>query len=314
MSSTKSSYTIAGIGEVLWDLYHDSRHLGGAPANFAIHASQLGDDGIVISRVGDDGMGAELIRELERHDIRAEFIQTDRKKGTGTVLVTLDIKGIPSFRCSQDVAFDYLELTHRLRDLANNLDAVVFGTLAQRRPESHKTIIGFLGLAKSAVKVFDLNSRADERALTPLLPDSLRVADILKMNDDELNLLRRVLRRDGDSVERFVQYLIDEHDLKLVVITFGSAGCWLFDASGKNCRWPGYQIEVVDTTGAGDAFLAGLVHEYLRSASLEAVAEFASLFGAFLCTRKGATARFTLAELEDFKRTAVAKTIKEIQK
>lgn len=302
IKSFHRKFKIVGLGEVLWDIYQDQRHLGGAPANFAIHANQLGDEGVLVSRVGDDGMGKGLVHALRERKLVADHVQLDRKKGTGTVMISLDIKGVPTFECSQDVAFDYLKFTPALEKVAQNCDAVMFGTLAQRSNVARESILLFLRAAPQAVKIFDMNTRASEATLLKILPPSLELANILKMNDGETEILRRVLRRDGDSTEHFVEYLMQEYDLSMIAITYGDNGCKLFNRQ-ENCRVPGLPVKVVDTTGAGDAFSAALMHKYLRDAPLHEIAAFANLAGAFVCTKSGATPVFTMQELTQWQST-----------
>jgi fructokinase len=298
--SPKQKFTIVGIGEVLWDIYRDRRHLGGAPANFAIHAAQLGDHGVLVSRIGDDGMGREMMATLRQRELPIQFVQVDGKRGTGTVMVTLDVKGVPSFRCSRDVAFDYLQDTEELGMLAPRVDAVLFGTLAQRSPITRKTIFRFLRLAKNAVRLFDVNSRASAAELQTIVPDSLEAANALKMNQDEMKLLQTILRRDYDHPRKFIDFLIKKYELKIIAVTFGVAGCELFDGSSST-KVAGLPVQVVDTTGAGDVFVAGLVHKLLRGAPLREIAEYANLLGAFLCTQSGATPVFRQEDIEAFR-------------
>jgi len=300
MEQSEKKFTIVGIGEVLWDIYRDRRHLGGAPANFAIHAAQAGDQGILVSRVGNDGMGREMIAALRQRRLPVEFLQSDEKKGTGTVMVTLDVKGVPSFRCSRDVAFDYLQNTPELENLAPRADAVLFGTLAQRTPVTRKTILAFLRAAKNAVRLFDVNSRASVAELQVIVPESLELANALKMNHDEMKLLQTILRREHDSPRKFIDYLIKKYALKIVAVTYGEHGCEIFDGAGAG-KVDGLSVRVVDTTGAGDAFAAGLMHQLLRGAPLREIAEYANLLAAFLCTQSGATPVFNQQDIEAFR-------------
>jgi fructokinase len=300
MAQPKEKYTIAGIGEVLWDIYRDHRHVGGAPANFAIHAAQLGDEGVLVSCVGDDGMGRELIQALRKRRLPVEAIQIDGKKPTGTVMVSLDVKGVPSFRCSQDVAFDYLQFTPELERLAKNCDAVLFGTLAQRSPATRKTIWRFLQSAKKAVRVFDVNSHASAETLREIVPPALEAATVLKVNRHELGVMQVVLRREGEARRKFIDFLLKKYHLKLVALTCGEGGCEIFDGQTA-CKVDGLPVQEIDTTGAGDAFAAGLIHKLLRGAALREIAEYANLLGAFLCTQSGATPVFTAQDLENFR-------------
>jgi fructokinase len=300
MTQPKEKYSIVGIGEVLWDIYRDRRYLGGAPANFVIHTSQLGDEGVLVSRAGDDGMGRELIQALRNRHLPVEAIQIDEKKPTGTVMVSLDVKGVPSFRCSQDVAFDYLQFTTVLETLAKNCDAVLFGTLAQRSPATRKTILRFLQSAKKAVRIFDVNSRASAEALREIVPPSLEAATVLKVNRHELDMMQVILRREGEARRKFVDFLLKKYHLKLVAVTYGEGGCELFDGQTA-CKVDGLPVQEIDTTGAGDAFAAGLIHKLLRGAPLREIAEYANLLGAFLCTQSGATPIFTPPDLENLR-------------
>ncbi|MCI0495452.1 PfkB family carbohydrate kinase, partial [candidate division KSB1 bacterium] len=132
----ETRFTIIGIGEILWDIYENEKYLGGAPANFAYHCQQLGDRGIIVSRVGDDDLGRSVIDSLRHRSLETRYIQSDSSRKTGTVYVTIDEKGKPQFQCSTDVAFDYLEFDDRLCSLAQEADAILFGTLAQRNSVS----------------------------------------------------------------------------------------------------------------------------------------------------------------------------------
>lgn len=300
MEQVEKKFTVVGIGEVLWDIYRDRRHLGGAPANFAIHVTQAGDHGVLVSRIGNDGMGREMLAALRQRQLPLEFLQNDEKKGTGTVMVTLDVRGVPSFRCSRDVAFDYLQNVPELESLAQRTDAVLFGTLAQRSPMTRKTILAFLHAAKNAVRLFDVNSRASVAELQTIVPESLALANAVKMNQDEMKLLQMLLHREHDSPRKFIDYLMKKFSLKIVAVTCGENGCEVFDGA-NTVKIAGLPVRAVDTTGAGDAFAAGLLHQFLRGAPLRECAEYANLLGAFLCTQSGATPIFNQPTIEAFR-------------
>jgi len=290
---------VVGIGEVLWDIYQNEKHLGGAPANFAIHARQLGNHGIVVSRVGDDGMGQELIDTLRNRGVPTDYIQVDRKNGTGTVIVSLDIKGVPSFRCSENVAFDYVEFDSQLERLATTCDAVLFGTLAQRGPVARNTIRSFLTAAKQAVKIFDPNLRSWDGATRHIVKESLPLADILKLNGEEADRLRDILPGSGLRRAEFLDYLLETYELKLLAITYGSDGCELHSPD-EHVRVHGIEVDPVDTTGCGDAFAAGLITKYLQGGTLAEIAAFANYVGAFNATLWGGAPVYTIADLEYF--------------
>lgn len=300
MVHAKEKFLIVGIGEVLWDIYRDCRHLGGAAANFAIHAAQLGDHGVLVSRVGNDTAGQELLRMLRQRNLPVEYIQVDGKKNTGAVMVTVDVRGIPSFRCSRDVAFDYLEYSPELDSLAQRADAVFFGTLGLRSSVARQTILQFLHSSKRAVKIFDLNARAGALDLKQIVFPVLEMAEVLKVNRGDLALLQSALRRDDATSHKFIDFLMKKFHLKMVAVTHGEFGCELF-AGNERIRVEGLPVRAIDTTGAGDAFVAGVIYKLLRGVPLRDIAEYANLIGAFLCTREGATPVFDWQDIEAFR-------------
>lgn len=297
-------FTVVGIGEVLWDIYREKRFLGGAPANVAIHASQLGDRGIVISRIGNDGMGNELLRTLKEKGLGAEYLQIDKRKGTGTVIIRLDVRGEPSFTCSIDVAFDYLEYTESVAQLAARADAVVFGTLAQRSEVTRGAILQFLRTCKG-LRVFDVNARDAGGRFVEIVQSSLELTDILKVNEDEIRLLMKVFRREGSHILQFSKYLMEQFPVKYIAITRAQQGAILV-APDDVLQVAGYRVKVADATGAGDAFTAGLLHQLLAKQTPEGSLRFANQIAAFVCAHRGATPKLS--------RTAVEKFIHNIEK
>lgn len=302
MIAVEKRFSIVGVGEVMWDFYERDKFLGGTPANVVWHAQQIGDTGILVSRVGDDALGDELVTVLRQRGLTTAFIQRDRRKSTGRVHIALDAEGVPHYRGYQDVAFDYLKYKAELEELAPRADAVMYGTLAQRAAPTRRTLFKFLRAAARALKVFDLGyAHADLAELARILPESLEMADIVKMNVAEMKAMQSVLRREQDLAPVFMSFLIKQYDLKLVAVTLGAQGCKLFSAA-ETCALPALPIRALDTTGAGDAFTAGLMHQFLRGAPLREIAGFANLMGAFVCTQKGATPYFDLHALLEFRR------------
>ncbi|MGH7490911.1 MAG: carbohydrate kinase family protein [bacterium] len=300
MPGAAKKFTIAGLGEAMWDLYEKEKHPGGTPANIVCHVQQLGDRGVLISRVGHDELGEELVRALQKRGLSTAFVQRDPRKSTGQVHISLDSDGVPHYQGYKDVAFDHLTYPPGLDELAAQVDAVVFGTLAQRADPTRQTIFRFLQTATQALKVFDLGyAHVDPVELARILPDSLAMADIVKMNVAEMNALRQVLQRNADSAPELMAFLIGQFSLKLVAVTLGAKGCELFSPY-ETCAFAGLPVRVVDTTGAGDAFTAGLIHKFLRGASLDEIGEFANLMGAYLCTKKGATPIFEVQSVLEF--------------
>lgn len=291
-------YTIAGLGEVLWDIYGEQKFLGGAPANFAAHVQQAKHRGLVLSRVGQDDLGKTLCAALAEMGLDVAAVQIDPWHPTGTVKVTLDQAGVPSFACTKNVAFDYLEFDKKWQLLAAKIDAVLFGTLAQRNEKSHQTIMDFLSAASRAIKIYDINLRGWNERTKQVVESSLKKADVIKLNDEELAALQRVFNRTDTS--HFVLELLRKYDLRLAAVTLGKGGAIIW--SGENRYYsPGFQVDVVDTTGSGDAFAAGLVIKMLQGAPIAEMAEFANLLGAFVATRQGAVPKWVESDLDNIR-------------
>jgi len=300
MEEGRNNFVVVGIGEVLWDIYRHGRHLGGSASNFAIHSTQLGDHGALVSRVGEDGMGRELLAALRSWQMPTRYIQIDPLHGTGNVMISLDVKGVPTYRCSQDVAFDYLHEDDENQVLAASADAVFFTALGQRSAISREAVQRFLHAAGRAIKIFDVNWMPHPEDLRALLLQCLSFTHILKVNEHAMQAVRYALRKEGDSMPKFIEYLFRKFSLKLIAVTQGESGCELFDGQ-RVIKAAGLPVRAIDTTGAGDAFAAGLVHKYLRGAPLEEVADFANLLGAFVSTQFGAAPSFSPSLLEAFR-------------
>jgi fructokinase len=284
-----NTYTIVGLGELLWDLFPEGKQLGGAPANSAYMISLLGDVGIVASRVGSDDFGREARLRLEQLGLRTSFIQTDTAHKTGTVRVQVDPTGQPTFQIAESVAWDFFEWTSDWRSLAEAVDAVCFGSLAQRASASRDTIRAFLAAVRpKSIRVFDVNLRQSFYS-AEILSESMKLADIVKVNHDELPIVAKLLGLPFIYDEgRAAEWLRQEFGAKLVCITRGAKGSLLVGAQ-ETSEHPGYRVHVADTVGAGDAFTAALVYHYLRSASVATLNEAANRMGAWVASQVGAT-------------------------
>ncbi|MGA7909746.1 MAG: carbohydrate kinase, partial [Candidatus Sulfotelmatobacter sp.] len=256
-------YTVVGLGELLWDLLPTGKQLGGAPANFAYITSVLGDEGVPASRLGPDDLAAEAVLRLTELGLPTSFVQEDAIHPTGTVRVEVDGKGQPCFDILESVAWDFLEWTREWRTLAAQADAVCFGSLAQRSAESRSTIRHFLHATRQdAVRVFDVNLR--QRFYTAqVLSDSMNLATIVKVNQEELPRIMQLFGLEHRDEELSAKRLVEIHRLKLLCLTRGGGGSLLLSADARS-EHKGFAVRVVDTVGAGDAFTAGMVHEYLR--------------------------------------------------
>ena len=284
---SKTKKNVVGLGELLWDILPERTCLGGAPANFAYITTLMGDHGIVASRVGEDSRGVEALRRMEELGLDTDRVQTDVEHPTGTVNVKIDGKGQAKFEIAHRVAWDFLQWTPDWQQLAMRADAVCFGSLAQRSEESRAAIRRFVGATMArSVKVFDVNLRQSYYS-AEIIYDSMRLADIVKLNDEELPKIMRLGNFTHESELASAQRLIGAFDLKLVCITRGARGSLLVRGDSAS-EHPGFHVRVADTVGSGDAFTAGLVHEYLHGASLESMNEVANRVGAWVASEVGA--------------------------
>lgn len=280
-------YKVVGLGEILWDMLPEGKQLGGAPSNFAYISTLLGNEGIVASRIGSDALGNEAMRQLTELGVNAESVQNDTIHATGTVQVKVDHSGQPKFDIAEGVAWDFLEWTPAWQTLAANADAICFGSLAQRAAASRAAIRQFLGAAQgTTVRVFDVNLRQAFFS-TDIVTESMKLADIVKLNHEELPRVMQMFGLENRDEIAAADFLMELHQLKLICVTRGCRGSLLINQQGLN-EHPGYRIQVADAIGAGDAFTAGLVHEYMRGSSLSEMNETANRVGAWVASQVGA--------------------------
>ncbi len=277
---------VVGLGELLWDVFPDGKRPGGAPANVAFQAQQLGCCGLVASRIGQDNLGNELIGFLQSKNLQTSVIQRDETAPTGRVTVSINAENQPEYIIHEDVAWDNLEFTAELETVMQKAAAVCFGTLAQRCATSRETIYKAVAATpEKCLRVYDINIRQDYYDIA-WIESSLNLATILKLNDDEVDLLASMLKLPANHTQ-FAEALIDKYDLNLVCITRGANGC-LVVSLDDSIDVPGEPIEVADTVGAGDAFTAGLIFSQLSGRSLEASAFFANKIGGIVASHHGA--------------------------
>lgn len=286
-----------GLGEVLWDLLPTGPHLGGAPANFAYCSHLLGNRALVASCIGSDDRGREARAQLRRNGLTDQFVQIDPVHPTGTVNVQLDPTGQPNFEIAKNSAWDFLTWSDPWKNLAQSADAVCFGTLAQRSPQSRQTISSFLDATRpQALRIFDVNLRQSFYS-AELIRQSLNRANVVKLNHEEVPrvaevlaaevLAAEVLAKDSRDPLIFSRALLKAFDLQLVCVTRGANGSLLFDRNGVH-EHPGFRVHTKDTVGAGDAFTAALVHELLQEKPLEEINDLANRMGAWVASCSGA--------------------------
>ncbi len=281
------SFGLLGIGEVLWDLLPSGPQLGGAPANFAFHARALGAAAGVISRVGRDQNGDRIRERFAAAGFRLGDLQVDDAVPTGTVTVALGAAGIPEYTIHENVAWDRLAVTSAARSGVENLDAICFGSLGQRTPVARlaiQTLVAATSLR--AWRIFDINLRQHYFSRS-VIEDSLKLANVLKLNDAELPVLAGMFRLAGSPAEQIATLGL-QFDLRVVALTRGPAGSLLW-REGEFADCPSAPVEVVDTVGAGDAFTAALVMGLLRNLQLAEINAGANEVARFVCSQAGAT-------------------------
>lgn len=278
---------VVGMGEILWDMLPEGKKLGGAPANFAYHVSQFGLPGCVVSAVGRDSLGDESISALDSKGLSHRIDRVGYP--TGTVKVEVDSDGIPRYDICEDVAWDHIPFTDRLEETARRTRAVCFGSLAQRSDESRRTINRFLDAmprGEGSLVVFDINLR--QHFYTPeIITESMERCDILKINDEELETVSRMLGcSDGDAMSR-CRRLIDRFGLRILILTCGTDGSHVLTPDAASFL-PTPRVEVADTVGAGDSFAAAFIASLLKGSSVTDAHRAAVDTSAYVCTRCGA--------------------------
>ena len=278
-------FTLIGLGEILWDLLPSGRQLGGAPANFAYHANALGARGTIISRVGQDANGADILTRLADLGLSVDLIQKDAEAPTGTVSVELSGDGQPRYIIHENVAWDRLSATKEALGTAAAADAICFGTLAQRSERSRAAIHELIAAAApKAPRVLDVNLRQQFYS-AEIIDRSLRAANVLKVNDAELPILAELCSIAGEQRAQLAE-LARRYDLRLVACTRGAHGSLLF-SGGQWSEHPGVPTRVADTIGAGDSFTATMILGVLAGRALDAINDHANRVAAFVASQPG---------------------------
>lgn len=280
----KNQPVIVGIGELLWDVLPTGKRAGGAPVNFVYHATQMGAEGYAISAVGNDVSGTEIIQELDKNHIISSYISTVEHP-TGSVMVELK-DGIPAYTIIEGVAWDRIPLTQSSIELMKRADAVCFGTLAQRSSESRETLGTLLSyMDKKAIRFFDINIRQSYYS-KELIESLLEQANVFKINDEELELLRPMFGLEG-TTDEVCHALVREYDLRYLILTAGADFSTIYSPT-ETSTLPTPKVKVVDTVGAGDSFSGAFVYSVLTGKSLREAHRKAVEVAAFVCTQNGA--------------------------
>ncbi len=278
---------IVGMGEALWDVLPEGKKIGGAPANFAYHISQFGFDSRVVSAVGNDKLGNEILDNFDGKGLN--YIIEKVPYPTGTVQVELDEAGIPCYDIKENVAWDNIPFTTELEKLACHTRSVCFGSLAQRSIVSRETINKFLDAmpdGEGQCKIFDVNLRQGFYT-KEILCTSFRKCNILKINDEELITVSRMFGYPGIDLQDKCWILLAKYNLKMLILTCGINGSYVFTPGAVSfVETP--KVEVADTVGAGDSFTAAFVSAILKGKPVGEAHRLAVDVSAFVCTQNGA--------------------------
>jgi len=294
-------FTIVGIGEALFDIFPDKQVLGGAPLNVAVHAHQLaqprGGRGVAVSRIGQDALGDALLGDLRSRGMAVDYIQSDPDRSTGTVYVDTADPANPQYDIVKGVAWDWMQFDPDAESLANQCQAVCFGTLAQRESESRNCIYRFLSAAKRAVRLFDVNLRQNYYT-TQILRRSCEQATAVKLNETEMPIVAELMALaipastpGSDPLERQAYALMKKFDLKLIALTRGPRGTVLLTPTARFDGPPvTYDREPeADSVGAGDACAAAILLGLVQRWPLDKTVNVANHMGAYVASRSGAT-------------------------
>ena len=278
---------IVGLGEALWDVLPEGKKLGGAPANFAYHVQQFGFNSMAVSAVGNDKLGEETLAALNSKGL--DYIMAQVPYPTGTVQVTLDEDGIPTYDIRENVAWDNIPFTPELEDLARNCRAVCFGSLAQRNVVSRETIYKFLDTMPTGdgrLRIFDINLRQNFYT-KEIIAESLYRCNILKINDEELVAIGRMFGYPGLDMRDKCWLLLGKCNLDMLVLTCGTNGSYVFTPGNVSFQETPL-VEVADTVGAGDSFTGAFCSAILKGMSVADAHKLAVKVSAYVCTQSGA--------------------------
>lgn len=278
---------VVGMGEALWDVLPEGKKIGGAPANFAYHVSQFGLPSCVVSAIGDDALGKEIIENFTSKGL--DQLIAEVPYPTGTVQVEIDQTGIPLYDIKENVAWDNIPYTEHLDALAKRTKAVCFGSLAQRNVVSRETINHFLDTMPKdddSLIVFDVNLRQGFYN-KEILCKSMQNCNILKINDEELITVSRMFGYPGIDLQDKCWILLGKYNLKMLILTCGINGSYVFTPGNVSFQATP-KVEVADTVGAGDSFTAAFIASILKGKSVTEAHSIAVKTSAFVCTQKGA--------------------------
>lgn len=279
-------WKITGIGDALWDRLPEGRKIGGAPANFAYYMKQFGFDAVAVTAVGDDQLGIEIKETFVRMGLDHQTEVVDYP--TGVVNIDLDDMGIPAYEIVENVAYDHIPYTSSLDEIAHKCNVVCFGTLAQRNEVSRSTITRFLDSMPESgetYKVFDINLRQNFYS-KEMITESLKRSNVFKVNDEELAVVKDMFGYTGETMQETCRMILLDWNLKFLILTCGTNGSYII-TEGDESFMETPKVDVVDTVGAGDSFIASFMASILRGNTIKDAHELAVNISAYVCTQFG---------------------------
>ena len=296
MSTEKVNKMVVCFGEILWDNLPSGKKAGGAPMNVAYHLHHLGIDSLIISRVGDDESGKELFKLLEDRGLSTAFCQVDTEYATSEVLARISPNHEVSYDIVYPVAWDFIEWKNEFGTLLKKANAFVFGSLINRHKVSRAVLHRILEVAK--YRVLDINLRTPHYS-PEVISDLLHKTDLLKLNVNELYLVGKWFAETNSKEIEIIAMLQDKFNIKEILVTRGDIGASYFI---ENTRYDhgGYSVQVADTVGSGDAFLAAFLSKKLSGAPVEEALDYACILGAFVTTHAGACPNYGDSDLNQF--------------
>ncbi|MDR6526212.1 fructokinase [Chryseobacterium rhizosphaerae] len=287
------------FGEVLWDIFPgEQKRVGGAPFNVAYHLSRMGVEAHMISSVGDDQLGHDLLQKMKNWNISTEHIQINTEYPTSTVIASMDENNDAHYDIVENVAWDFIDTTNADEEILNKTDVLVFGTLAARNEKSKNTLFNLLEL--SSYNVFDINLREPYYEIS-MIKDLLHKANLAKFNKAELRMMLDFLGKTYTNEEDSIHYLQDQFDLQEIIISKGSKGA-LYADKDDFYLYPTIPVTIKDTVGSGDSFLAGFLSKKLeKESSVDETMIQAVSLGAFITSQEGACPEYTVEDFNRFK-------------
>jgi fructokinase len=294
MINNRKKVSVVCFGEVLFDVFPTHKKIGGAPLNVAIRLASLGIQSQIISRIGNDEIGKELLQYIKDHKVNSSSIQIDKDLKTGEVIVQLNDKGSASYTINYPVAWDKIVETPEDEIIVKKADALVFGSLVCRDSVSQNTLFELINYAKYTV--FDVNLRAPFYT-KEVLNHLMHEADFIKFNDDEIYEISEYLKSSFHSLEQNIHFIAEQTSTKHICVTKGSHGAVLY-YNNQFYYNSGYKIKVTDTVGAGDSFLAGLLSKLLAKEDPQKAIDFACAIGALVAQKEGANPKINQSTID----------------